>query len=317
MTMPDAAGTVSSGGAGIRIADVSLTFTGSRTVHVLDKVALDVRPGEVIALIGPNGCGKSTLLRVLGGLIGADEGSVSIDGTPVTGPDPRMGLVFQEARLLAWRTAEQNVRFPMELAGWSRERQEARSSDLLGLVGLREFAKAKPSTLSGGTRQRVAIARALALEPRVLLMDEPFSALDALTRERFNAELLRLWERTGTTIVIVTHSIPEAVFLADRVVVMSPRPGHVVAEIPVELPRPRRASDLDSAFVSHVAAEVRRHLVDTTDDRIAMGEDRTASVAPSKPGHAAPGAAPARVLHPDTDPGTPAWFDPFRPEDEA
>lgn len=300
-------------GAGIRIDDVSLTFRGSRTVHVLDQVALDIRPGEVIALIGPNGCGKSTLLRVLGGLIDADAGSVAIDGDPVTGPDPRVGLVFQESRLLAWRTAEQNVRFPMELAGWSRERQAARASDLLGLVGLREFARAKPGTLSGGTRQRVSIARALALEPRVLLMDEPFSALDALTRERFNAELLRLWERTGTTIVIVTHSIPEAVFLADRVVVMSPRPGRVVAEIPVELPRPRRASDLDSAFVSHVAAEVRRHLVDTTDDRIAMAEDRTASRADTA-ALAAPAAGPTR--HRDTDPGTPAWFDPFRPEDD-
>ena len=296
-------------GAGIRIDGVSLTFRGARTAHVLDAVDLDVAPNEVIGLIGPNGCGKSTLLRVLAGLVPADGGRVALDGDPVTGPDERVGLVFQEPRLLAWRTAEENVRFPMELAGWSGERQRARADDLLGLVGLREFAPAKPSTLSGGTRQRVSIARALALEPRVLLLDEPFSALDALTRERFNLELLRLWERTGTTILVVTHSIPEAIFLADRVVVMSPRPAHVVADIRVELPRPRRLTDLDSALVSSLAADVRAHLVDTTDDRIAMAEAATAVTAGVRPG--------TRARHADTEPGTPAWFDPFRPEDEA
>ena len=295
--------------AGISVDGVSLTFRGARTTHVLDGINLAIRPREVVALIGPNGCGKSTLLRVLGGLIPADEGAVTIDGEPVTGPDPRVGLVFQEPRLLAWRSAEDNVRFPMELAGWSKARQAARAEDLLGLVGLREFAGARPTTLSGGTRQRVSIARALALEPSLLLLDEPFSALDALTRERFNVELLRLWDRTGTTIVLVTHSIPEAVFLADRVVVLSPRPSRVVADIPVELPRPRRVADLDSAFVSHVAAEVRTHLVDTTDDSIAMEEARLAGEAGT--------TLAARTRHAETAPGTPAWFDPFRPEDEV
>ena len=294
--------------SGVHASGVSLTFRGARTVHALDRIDLDIRPREVVALIGPNGCGKSTLLRVIGGLIRPDEGTVSLDDGPVTGPDPRVGLVFQEPRLLAWRTAESNVRFPMDLAGWPAERQRTRSDDLLGLVGLREFARAKPVTLSGGTRQRVAIARALALEPSVLLLDEPFSALDALTRERFNAELLRLWERTGTTIVLVTHSIPEAVFLADRVIVLSPRPGRVVAEVPVDLPRPRRPVDLDSAFVTSIAADVRQHLVDTTDDAIAMAEARTAIVAGSSRG--------IPPHHADTEPGTPAWFDPFRPEDE-
>ena len=295
--------------AGISVSGVSLTFHGARITHVLDGIDIAIRPREVVALIGPNGCGKSTLLRVLGGLIPADAGGVTIDGDPVTGPDPRVGLVFQEPRLLAWRSAEDNVRFPMELAGWSKAHQEARAEVLLGLVGLREFANARPATLSGGTRQRVAIARALALEPSLLLLDEPFSALDALTRERFNAELLRLWDRTGTTIVLVTHSIPEAVFLADRVLVLSPRPGRIVAEISVDLPRPRRIADMDSAFVSHVAAEVRAHLVDTTDDSIAMEEARIAGEA---------GTVPAvRSRHAETAPGTPAWFDPFRPEDEA
>ncbi len=296
-------------GAAVRIDGVSLTFRGTRTTHVLDDIDLTIRPSEVLALIGPNGCGKSTLLRVLAGLIPPDAGGVTIDGDPVTGPDERVGLVFQEPRLLAWRTAEQNVRFPLELAGWSAERQERRAADLLALVGLREFAAAKPSTLSGGTRQRVSIARALALEPRVLLLDEPFSALDALTRERFNVELLRLWERTGTTIVLVTHSIPEAVFLADRVIVMSPRPAAVAAEIQVDLPRPRRVADLDSAVVSAVAAEVRTYLVDMTDDAVAMEEARTAVAAGARPED--------RTRHAETAPGTPAWFDPFRPEDDG
>jgi NitT/TauT family transport system ATP-binding protein len=296
-------------GAGIRIEDVSLTFRGARTTHALERVSIEVAPREIVALIGPNGCGKSTLLRVLAGLIPPDAGSVAIDGDPVTGPDPRVGLVFQESRLLAWRSAEDNVRFPMELAGWSTDRQEARSADLLGLVGLREFAQARPSTLSGGTRQRVSIARALALDPTVLLLDEPFSALDALTRERFNAELLNLWQRTGSTIVLVTHSIPEAVFLADRVLVMSPRPGRIIAEVTVDLPRPRRLSDLDSAHVAAIAARVRAHLVDMTDDRIAMVEARTAIPAGTPPG------TPPRSD--EAAPGTPAWFDPFRPEDEA
>ena len=295
--------------AGISVAGVSFTFRGARTTHVLDDIDLAIRPREVVVLIGPNGCGKSTLLRVLGGLITPDAGEVAIDGEPVTGPDPRVGLVFQEPRLLAWRSVVDNVRFPMELAGWSKARQDKRAEDLLGLVGLREFAGARPATLSGGTRQRVAIARALALEPSLLLLDEPFSALDALTRERFNAELLRLWERTGTTIVLVTHSIPEAVFIADRVVVLSPRPGRIVAEIPVELPRPRRVVDLDSAFVSHLAAEVRTNLVDTTDDSIAMEEARIAGEAGTTP--------VARTRHAETAPGTPAWFDPFRPEDDT
>ncbi len=297
-------------GAGIRVDDVSLTFRGARTTTALEHLSLEVAPREVVALIGPNGCGKSTLLRVLAGLIPADRGSVAIDGRIIQGPDPAVGLVFQEPRLLAWRTVEQNVRFPMELAGWSKARQEARASDLLGLVGLREFARAKPSTLSGGTRQRVAIARALALEPAALLLDEPFSALDALTRERFNAELLNLWQRTGTTIVLVTHSIPEAVFLADRVVVLSPRPGRVVAEIRVDLPRPRRLADLDSASVSSIAADIRAHLVDTTDDAIALAETRAALEA------GAGTRATTPVAHEETAPGTPAWFDPFRPEDD-
>ncbi len=246
--------------AGILVDDVSLTFDGSRPTPVLDRLRLEVRPREIVALIGPNGCGKSTLLRVIAGLLAPDEGSVSIDGRVVAAPDERVGLVFQEPRLLAWRSVEANVRFPLELAGWPRDRQRARVGELLDLMAILEVAAARPSTLSGGTAQRVAIARALALEPSVLLLDEPFTALDALTRERLNVELQALWERSAATIVLVTHSIPEAVFLADRVVVLSPRPAHVVADVPVPIERPRRLADLDSAFVSTVAAEVRSHL---------------------------------------------------------
>jgi NitT/TauT family transport system ATP-binding protein len=247
--------------ARLRVSGVSLTFQGATPVQALDAVTLEVAPREVVALIGPNGCGKSTLLRVLSGLIAPDGGEVTIDGSPVTGPDARVGLVFQEPRLLAWRSSADNVAFPLELAGWPRPRQAARADELLGLVGARDAAAARPRTLSGGMRQRVAIARALALEPEVLLLDEPFSALDALTRERLNAELLELWQRTGTTIVLVTHSIPEAVFLADRVLVMSPRPGRIVADIDVDLPRPRRMADIDSARAAEIAARVRQHLV--------------------------------------------------------
>jgi NitT/TauT family transport system ATP-binding protein len=255
----------------IRLAGLRFSFPiDGRTVTVLDGIDLEVAPRSVVALVGPNGCGKSTLLRVIAGLLPAAGGSVEVEGRPVAGPDPRVGLVFQEPRLLPWRTALTNVAFPLEVAGHDRPAREARALDLLALVGLRDWASARPGELSGGMRQRLAIARALALEPSVLLLDEPFSALDALTRERFNVELLRLWERIGTTIVLVTHSIPEAVFLADRVVVMSPRPAVVAADIAVDLPRPRRLPDLDAAVVSHTAAEIRAQLGGATDDAFAV-----------------------------------------------
>ena len=249
----------------VRLRDLSFAFPGRAGVPhaVLDGVDLDIPDGGIVALIGPNGCGKSTLLRVMAGLLRPTAGEALLDDAPIVGPDPRIGLVFQEPRLLPWRSAAHNITYPLELAGWSPERQAARLATLTDLVGLDPAVHAsRPAELSGGTRQRVALARALSMEPAVLLLDEPFSALDALTRERFDLELLRLWDRAATTIVMVTHSIPEAIMVADRVVVLSPRPGRVVADIPVELPRPRTIGDLDDAAVSRTAREIRAHLGD-------------------------------------------------------
>jgi NitT/TauT family transport system ATP-binding protein len=234
---------------------------GGGSLPVLDGIDLAVPGGGIVALIGPNGCGKSTLLRVMAGLLAPSAGTVTLDGDPIDGPDPRIGLVFQEPRLLPWRSAAANITYPLELAGWSAERRRDRLAELAELVALDPSIVAnRPTELSGGTRQRVALARALALEPEVLLLDEPFSALDALSRERFDLELLRLWERAGTTIVLVTHSIAEAILVADRIVVLSPRPGRAVVDIAVELARPRSIADLDAAVVSWTAREVRRHL---------------------------------------------------------
>ena len=251
------------GPGSIAVADVTLSFAarGGGRLPVLGGIDLAVPGGGVIALIGPNGCGKSTLLRVMAGLLTPDTGSVTLDAAPVTGPDARIGLVFQEPRLLPWRSAAANITYPLELAGWPVERCRQRLEELTDLVALDPgVVSNRPSELSGGTRQRVALARALALQPEVLLLDEPFSALDALSRERFDLELLRLWERAATTIVLVTHSIAEAILVADRIVVMSPRPGRIVADIPVGLARPRSIADLDEAVVSRTAREVRRFL---------------------------------------------------------
>jgi NitT/TauT family transport system ATP-binding protein len=245
--------------------DVALRFGGPKAPLALDGMDLDVEHGEVVAIIGPNGCGKSTFLRVIAGLLSAERGGVTLDGRLIAGPDPRIGLVFQEPRLLPWRSVADNVTYPLELAGWSRERRRERLAELLPLVGMSAAADARPVHLSGGMRQRAAIARALALSPELLLLDEPFSALDALTRERFNLELLDLWEKTSTTIVIVTHSIPEAILLADRVVVMTPGPGRVAGIVPIDAPRPRSLALLDDAIVSRAAREIRAYLEQAAD----------------------------------------------------
>jgi NitT/TauT family transport system ATP-binding protein len=247
--------------ATIRLADVSHHFPHpDGRLRVLDGVSFAVGEREIVCVVGPNGSGKSTLLRLISGLLGPDSGTIEIAGRPVAESDPRVALVFQEPRLLPWRRSIDNVALPLELAGANRTDRHARAAELIAVVGLTGFERAFPRQLSGGMRQRLALARALARDPSVLLLDEPFSALDALTRERFNAELLELWQRTSSSIVLVTHSIPEAVFLADRVIVLSPRPGRVVADIPVELPRPRRMADIDAAAYSRTAVAVRQHL---------------------------------------------------------
>jgi NitT/TauT family transport system ATP-binding protein len=247
----------------IAVDDVDFSFPtrGGGRLPVLDGLDLTVAAGGIVALIGPNGSGKSTLLRVIAGLLVPDHGRVSLDGDPISAPDPRIGLVFQEPRLLPWRSAADNITYPLELAGWPRPRRDERLAELTRLVALETgITTHRPAELSGGQQQRVALARALALEPEVLLLDEPFSALDALSRERFDLELLRLWDASAPTIVMVTHSISEAILVADRVIVLSRRPGRVVADIPVELPRPRSITDLDAAVVSRTSSEVRRHL---------------------------------------------------------
>ncbi len=246
----------------IRLAGVRRTFTAAdgTALVALDGLDLEVAPHEVVAVIGPNGSGKSTLLRIVGGLLAADAGTVEVEGRTVTGPDRAVGFVFQEPRLLPWRDALANVAYPLELAGTPRDEREVRALEMLRLVGLAGFAPARPHRLSGGMRQRVALARALALRPSVLLLDEPFSALDALTRERFDIELLGLWEKTATTVVLVTHSISEAVLVADRTVVLSARPGRVATIVPSGLPRPRRLDDLASPALAAAAATIRAAL---------------------------------------------------------
>ncbi len=262
----DAAGSPAGSGiapAGrIELRDVAFSYRQDRGARLLalDGIDLTVEAGQIVALIGPNGSGKSTLLRLIAGLLAPGRGTANLDGRAIIGPDPRVGLVFQEPRLLPWRTTADNVAYPLELAGVDPAERRTRVAAALQTVGIERAAGQVPSQLSGGMRQRAALARTLALEPRVLLLDEPFSALDELTRERLNIELLAITARTPTTVIVVTHSVQEAIFLADRVVVLSERPGHVVADLRVALPRPRSMGDLDAAVVTATAREIRSHL---------------------------------------------------------
>jgi NitT/TauT family transport system ATP-binding protein len=211
-------------------------------VDALVDIDLDVQPGEFISLIGPSGCGKSTLLRIVADLLEPSQGAVTIHGKSAqqARADQDYGMAFQQSGLFEWRTVERNIELPLELKGWDKAKRRDRATEMLELVKLSEFATHMPWQLSGGMQQRVAIARALASHPKLLLMDEPFGALDEMTREHMQAELLRICAAAGTTVVFVTHSIPEAVYLADRVVVMSPRPGRITQIVDVALGRDHR-----------------------------------------------------------------------------
>ncbi|MFI1599504.1 ABC transporter ATP-binding protein [Streptomyces venezuelae] len=263
-TGTDAEGAAGMGTAApaVRIGDVAVRFrTKKKDVTALRDVSLDIGAGEFVAIVGPSGCGKSTLLKLVAGLLAPSPGGVLLGGERVRGPRPDIGYVFQRAALLDWRSARRNILLQAEMRSVPAGRARARADDLIRMTGLDGFEDAYPHELSGGMQQRVALCRALLHEPPVLLMDEPFGALDALTREQLNVELNRIWRETRTTVLLVTHSIAEAVYLADRVVVMSPRPGTVTEVIEVGLPPERGyAETLASSAFREATGRVRELL---------------------------------------------------------
>jgi NitT/TauT family transport system ATP-binding protein len=245
------------------VSDLAKTYVtrGRALVPALAGISLEIHAGEFVTIVGQSGCGKTTLLKILAGLIPRSAGIVMLRGQPVDGPSRDIGIVFQDPVLLPWRTVLNNVLLPAQVLGLEARAARQRAVALLGLVGLEGFEDKYPHELSGGMRQRVAIARALVHDPSLLLMDEPFGALDAMTREFMNLELLRIWRESGKTIVFITHSIPEAVFLADRVLVMSARPGRVQQIVTVDLRRPRELDIMASDDFGVYAREI-RHLFD-------------------------------------------------------
>lgn len=233
------------------------------TLTVLDHLTFDVRDKEFVCILGSSGCGKTTLLRLIAGLDLALSGSIQLDGETITGTNPKVGMVFQEYSLFPWRSVIDNIAFGLEMKGMSREERYRAAEKYLALVNLTQFRDSYPSELSGGMRQRVAVARALALDPVLLLMDEPFGALDAQTRNKLQHELLEIWEKTKKTVVFITHSVDEAVFLSDRIIVLTPRPGRICRIFPVELPRPRDRTSVEFA-------QVRRDVLDLINQNCAI-----------------------------------------------
>ncbi|MDQ0084626.1 NitT/TauT family transport system ATP-binding protein [Variovorax boronicumulans] len=242
----------------IRIEGLSKHFgTGSEGVLALQQIDCSIRQGSFVTIVGPSGCGKSTLLRILAGLLDYQVGSVMLDGQPIQGTRRDVGVVFQSSILLPWRTVLENVMLPAEVIGLDKKKARERAMQLLHMVRLDGFEHKLPRQLSGGMQQRASIARALLHDPKILLMDEPFGALDAMTRERMNLELQRIWMESGKTVVLITHSIPEAVFLGDKVFVMSPRPGTLERVLPIDLPRPRTMEAMSHPAFASASASIR------------------------------------------------------------
>jgi NitT/TauT family transport system ATP-binding protein len=242
----------------LQVDEITAAFTDRRGIlHVLDKVSFDVQLQEFVCVLGPSGSGKSTLLRLLAGLLKPVSGELHFRGTPIKDTDPGIGLVFQAANLMPWRTVMENIQLPLEVDGRMNGGSNNRSQEMIELVGLQGFEDSLPRDLSGGMAQRVAIARALVQDPEVLLLDEPFGSLDAITRERMGAELLRIWRAQQKTVVMVTHDISEAVFLADRVLVLSNRPAKIKLDLKIELPRPRQHELRYTVEFGRLASELR------------------------------------------------------------
>lgn len=241
----------------VEVKELSKTFdTEGNPVPALDEVNLHVQDNEFVSIVGPSGCGKSTLLEIIAGLIEPSKGEVCFDGEQTNGPHPAAGIVFQEDSTFPWRTVLENVAFGLEMKGVGKAERFEKARDMINLVGLTGFEDRYPSELSGGMRQRVAIARTIVMNPKVLLMDEPFGALDEQTRLLLGEELLRIWEQTGATALFITHSIEEAVLLSDRVVAMSARPGHLKKIVPISLGRPRDSSIIGSAEFGRLTGEI-------------------------------------------------------------
>jgi NitT/TauT family transport system ATP-binding protein len=245
----------------IELEELHKTYvTRDDQIVALAGITFSVFSHEFVSVLGPSGCGKTTVLKIIAGLVSASSGNLRVDGTPISGPQRKIGIVFQVPALMRWRTALQNILLPAEILGLDMAAARARALELLRLVGLEEFSSKYPRQLSGGMQQRVAIARALIHDPSILLLDEPFSALDIMTRNQLNAELLRIWSERRKTSLLVTHSIPEAVFLSDRVVVLGQRPAKVLEIVPVTLPRPRapelRVSPEFMQVVDHIGRRI-------------------------------------------------------------